>query len=144
MAPPYSTDLRWQIVWSVLTFNSSPDVVARLFNVSTRTVTRCLNLFMQTGYVIPRRRRYGPFLLMGDYEQLILLRLILERPGPGFISAKFNASFLMFVVGIYVSEIQCKFFYMFVVEFSVSTIRRTLKVYGVQSTKNSVCSPTTF
>ena len=112
MAPPYSTDLRWQIVWAILTFNSSPDVVARLFNVSARTVTRYLNLFMQTGDVFPRRRRYGSYLLMGDYEQLILLRLILERPG------------------IYLSEIQRKFFDMFGVEISVSTICRTLKFMG--------------
>ena len=112
MAPPYSTDLRWRIVWAILTFNSSPDVVARLFNVSARTVTRYLNLFMQTGDVIPRRRRYGPYPLLGDYEQLILLRLILERPG------------------IYLSEIQRKFFDMFGVEISVSTICRTLKFMG--------------
>ena len=117
MAPPYSTDLRWRIVWAALTFNSSPDV-ARLFNVSARIVTRYLNLFLQTGDVIPRCPHYGPYPLMGDYEQLILLRLILERPG------------------IYLSEIQRKFFDMFGVEISVSTILcRTLKFMGCSRQK---------
>ena len=92
MAPPYSTDLRWRIVWAVLTLQVSPEQAGRLFNVSSRTVARYVDLFQQTGDVIPRQRRYGPHPLLGSYEQLILLRLILEHPG------------------IYLSEIQTKLF----------------------------------
>ena len=81
MALPYSTDLRCQIVWLVLTLNVSPDVVARLMNVSARTVTRYVDLFQQTGDVVPRVRRNGPYRLLGAYEQLILLQIIHEHPG---------------------------------------------------------------
>jgi len=52
MAPPYSTDLRWRIVWLVLTLQVSSDVVSRLLNVSARTVTRYIDLFQRTGQVM--------------------------------------------------------------------------------------------
>ena len=112
MAPPYSTDLRWRIVWAVLALNMSPDDASKLFNVSPRTVTRYVNLFQHTGDVVPVQRRYGPYPLMGSYEQIVLLRMILEHPG------------------IYLSEIQVKLFERFGVDVSAPTICRTLKAMG--------------
>ena len=117
MAPPYSTDLRWRIVWLVLTLQVSSDVVSRLLNMSARTVTRYVDLFQRTGDVVPRTRRYGPKRLLGDYEQLILLRLILENPG------------------IYLEEIQSKLFDIFGVEVSTPTICRTLMIMGCSHQK---------
>ena len=117
MAPPYSTDLRWRIVWLVLTLQVSSDVVSRLLNVSARTVTRYVDLFQRTGDVVPRTRRYGPKRLLGDYEQLILLRVILENPG------------------LYLEEIQSKLFDIFGVEVSAPTICRTLKIMGCSRQK---------
>ena len=117
MAPPYSTDLRWRIVWAVLTLHISPEEAGRLFNVSSHTVARYVDLFQQTGDVVPRQRNYGLHPLLGSYEQLILLRLILEHPG------------------IYLSEIQSKLFDIFRVEVSAPTICRTLKVMGCSQQK---------
>ena len=69
MAPPYSTDLRWGIVWAVLTLHISPEQAGRLFNVSSRTVSRYVDLFHQTGDVIPRQREYGPHFCV-DFRRL--------------------------------------------------------------------------
>ena len=55
--------------------------------------------------------------LFGEYEQLTLLRLILENPG------------------IYLHEIQQQLFHMFGVDVSVSTICRTLKFMGCSRQK---------
>lgn len=117
MAPPYSTDLRWRIVWAVLALHMSPDDAGKLFNVSSRTVTRYVDLFQHTGDVVPAQRRYGPYPLMGSYEQIVLLRMILEHPG------------------IYLSEIQVKLFEMFGVDVSAPTICRTLKAMGCSRQK---------
>ena len=70
-------------------------------------------MFYQVGDVKPRTRRNGPMRLLGDFEQLILLRLILDKPG------------------IYLHELQTEFFQMFGVSVSVSTILcRTLRRMG--------------
>ena len=55
--------------------------ISRLLNVSTRTVSRYVQLFDTTGDVQPKARRYGPQRLLSEYEQLILLRIIVENPG---------------------------------------------------------------
>lgn len=57
-------------------------------------------------------RRNGPRMLMGDFEQITLLRVILENPG------------------IYLQEIQDELFHIFGVLVSVPTICRTLKYMG--------------
>ena len=67
--------------------------------------------------MVPRQRRYGPHPLLDSYEQIVLLRLILEHPS------------------IYLSEIQIKLFDMFGVEVSAPTICRTLKVMSCSRQK---------
>ena len=86
--------------------------IAELTSLSERTVRRYLHLFQTTGDVEPKRRRYGPIPLFGDFEQLTLLRLILEN------------------TGIYLSEIQEKLQEEFGVAVSAPTICRTLKLMG--------------
>ena len=71
-----------------------------------------LKLFNDTGDVAPKNQHHGPKLLLGDFEQLSLLRLILEN------------------TGIYLHELQAKFFEMFGVVVSVSTFCRTLQIMG--------------
>ena len=71
-----------------------------------------MKLFEQTGDVEPKTQRHGPQLLLGDFEQLTLLRLILEN------------------TGIYLYELQDKLCDMFGVTVSVSTICRTLRIMG--------------
>lgn len=41
---------------------------------------RYLELFNSTGHVVPRARSNGPRRLLGQYEQLVILRLITEVP----------------------------------------------------------------
>ena len=82
-------------------YTSLSDVSSEL-NVLSHTVARYVKLFNVTGDVLPRAHRNG---LLGEYEQLVLLRLILETPG------------------IYLSQIQAK---VFGVEISVSTICKTM------------------
>ena len=62
MTPPYSTDLRWRIVWAALTLRTSPEFVGRLFNVSSRTVAKYVDLFQQR---VPRPRHHGPYPIVG-------------------------------------------------------------------------------
>lgn len=112
MAPPYSTDLRWRVVWLSLTRQLCPGDIAQLLNISVRTVRRYTDLFHRTGDVLPRPRRSGPPRLLGDHEQLVLLRIISENPG------------------IYLHEIQNKLLTIFGVEVAVSTICKTIHVMG--------------
>ena len=55
--------------------------ISNLLSMSERTVRRYLHRFYQLGDVQPLQRRNGPNRLLGDFEQVILLRLILEKPG---------------------------------------------------------------
>ena len=68
-------------MWIYLAQNRSPREVAALLNVSERTVRRYITLFYRTGDVQVKPRKNGPERLLGDFEQLKLLRLILENPG---------------------------------------------------------------
>ena len=81
MPIPYSVDLRWRVVWMHLAHNKSPADIAQLLCISERTVRRYLTLFYQTGDVEPRPRTNGPKRLLGDFEQVVLLRLVLAYPG---------------------------------------------------------------
>lgn len=113
MPQPYPVELRWRIVWLSLTSNYSAAEIAKLFSVSERTVWRYNSLFQNTGDVLISVRRNGPrCLLGGDFEQIVLLRFILENPG------------------IYLHELQDKLFDKFGVPVSVPTICRTLRSMG--------------
>ena len=47
--------------------------VGKLFKVSSRTVARYVDLFQQTGDVVPRPSHHGPYPLLGSYDKLILV-----------------------------------------------------------------------
>ena len=49
--------------------------------VSEHTIRRYIRMFEQTGDVQPNTQQHGPSKLLGDYEQLVLLRIILENTG---------------------------------------------------------------
>lgn len=66
----------------------------------------------ETGDVQPTPHQHGPPKLLGDFEQLVLLRLILESPG------------------IYLHKVQANFFALFGVTINTATICRTLKFMG--------------
>ena len=69
-----------------------------------------MTLFKQTGDIKPKSHRHGPPKLMGDHEQLLLLRLILSCPG------------------IYLHEIQAKLTATLGVTISPAT---HIKIYGM-------------
>ena len=68
-------------------------------SVSEHTVWHYISLFRCTGDVQPRKRRNGPKMLMGDFEQITLLRLILENPG---IYLQALQDYLLGILGILV------------------------------------------
>ena len=112
MPKAYSIDLRWRIVWTYLAHRSTISELAHIFHLSERTVRRYIELFYRTGDVTPRKGVCGPKKLLGDYEQLVLLQLILNRPG------------------IYLQELQTNLLEKFMVPVSVPTICRTLRFMG--------------
>jgi len=81
MPIPYSLDLRWRVAWMHFALNRSPADIAQLLCISERTVRRCLTLFYQTGDEEPRPHTNGPKRLLGDFEQVVLLWLVLAYPG---------------------------------------------------------------
>ena len=59
----------------------STNDIASLFNVSERTVRRYVRKFQQCGDVASVQDKNGPSLLLGPFQQLTLLRIILDCPG---------------------------------------------------------------
>ena len=112
MPRAFSTDLRWRAVWLYLAHNQDVVEISQYLSVSPSSVYRFIYLFHRTGDVKPRSFRHAPPKLLGDMEQLVLLRLVLNNPG------------------IYLSEIQASLISRFGVTVDVSTICRTLKFMG--------------
>ena len=92
-----------------LAHNKSPADIAQLLCISECTVRQYLTLFYQTGDVEPRLRTKK---LLGDFDQLILLRLILAY------------------LCIYMHELQSELQKMFGVTVSSCIICETLKFMG--------------
>ncbi len=107
MPNPYSIDLCWRIVWLYTAKQLSAAEISQLVCVSERSVRRYITQFQQTGDVQPVPHRHGPPKLLGDFEQVVLLRLVLESPG------------------IYLHEVEAKLLAMFGVSVSVATMFRT-------------------
>ena len=99
-------------MWFNLVHGFSSHEISNLFCLSERTVRRYLILFHRTGDVKPAVRRNGSHKLLGNFEQLHLLQLILRNPG------------------IYLHELQGKLQEAFHVRVHVSTVCRTLKFMG--------------
>ena len=108
----YAVDLRWRIVWTYLAHHTSMKDIAELFQVCEESVWRYVTLSLQTGQVEARKQRHGPPTLLGEYERLVILQIILENPG------------------IYLNEVRDKLLDKFGVPFAVSTICKTLKSMG--------------
>ena len=112
MPVPYSNDLRWRAVWLYLAGQYSFQEISQVLQLSDRSVRRYIDAFLQTGEVKPKSYRHGPTMLLGEFEQILLLRLVLNNPG------------------IYLDEIQIKLYQFFGVVVSLSTICRTLRYMG--------------
>ena len=112
MAPPYSTDFRWRIVWLKIVEEMSSNTIASLMNISERTVRRYIAKFHQTGDVLPVEHRNGPQPLLGQYEQIVFVHLLSENPS------------------IYLHEVKQELENIFGVSVSISTVCKTMKLLG--------------
>ena len=112
MPLPYSVDFRWRIVWLSVAHEMTPSAISRQMCISERSVRRYLRLFELTGDVQPKSQHHGPQPLLGEFEQLTLLRLIAKN------------------TGIYLHELQEELRGLFGVTISVPTICRTLHKMG--------------
>ena len=112
MAPPFSVDFRWRVVWLSLAHGKSSTTIASLMGICERTVRRYLDSFHTTGDVLPKEHRSGPHPLLGEFEQLTLVRLISQNPT------------------IYLYEIKEEFARLFGVSIIVSVVCKTLKRMG--------------
>ena len=112
MAPPYSTDFRWRVIWLSVVHNLKPATIALLLSISDRTVRRYLDQFNQTGDVQPQKYRHGPQPIFGEFEQILIIRLISDN------------------TSIYLYEVKQKLEQLFGVPVSESTICRTVKKLG--------------
>ena len=115
MPKAYATDLRWRVVWLYITQHLDVHEISELLCISERTARRYIHLFDQTGDIKPVSQRHGPPRLLGEFEQLMLLRLILDRPG------------------IYLHEVQSEWVARFGVDVSVPTLCKTLRHMGCTS-----------
>ena len=113
MPRQYSLDLRWRIIYAHLSMQDlTSGEIAKLFNVCERTVRRYIRRFQLSSEMESKQHQHGRSLLLGNFEQLTLLRIIFENPG------------------IYLKEIQGKLQQIYGVWISPSTICRTLKIMG--------------
>ena len=77
----YSLDLRWRAIWLYTAVDLPISDISRQLCMSERTIRRYIDMFELTGDVRPRSQLHGPPKLLGDYEQLVLLRIILDNTG---------------------------------------------------------------
>ena len=123
MPNPYSLDLRWRIIWLYLAQRLPPFQIATLLHVSERTVRRYLTLLYESGDVRSRARNNGPQRLLGEFEQLTILRLTLANPG------------------IYLHEMQGELVNMFGVSIS-KAVKPQSAEHGLHKTSNAPCCNT--
>ena len=108
----YSTDLRWRAVWLKTLRNMSfRDVGEQLF-LSEKSVRRYVEQFYTTGHVDPTKQKHGPQLLLNDFEQILLIQLLIDNPS------------------MYLNEIQTKLFNATGTDVHESTLCRTIHHLG--------------
>ena len=100
-------------MWLSVVHGMSAVSVAILMNISERTVRRYLAKFYHTGDVQPQEHRNGPQALLGEFGQLILVRLLAERPS------------------IFLYEVKEELDSVYGVPVSISTICKTIKLMGL-------------
>ena len=80
MPVSYSTDLRWRAVWLVTLRNLTYDEAGEMLYMSGKSVQRYVAAFLSTGNVEPVKQRHGPECMLSDFEQVIVMQLLLEKP----------------------------------------------------------------
>ena len=80
--------------------------------MSERSVRRYVELFLLKGDVQPIKHKHGPQLVLSDFEQTLVIQLIIDKPS------------------IYLSEVQAKLCDVTGTTVHESTIRRTIHRLG--------------
>ena len=77
---PYSSDVRWRIVWQRLSLGLSYNEIARRLNIAASTVFRTFRLFMETDDIVSKQNSRMSMQKLSDREQLIAVGFILSKP----------------------------------------------------------------
>ena len=75
---PYSTDLRWRVVWQKAGMELSFRDIARNLNIAVGTVCNIWKKFVDTGDVTPRKTDFVDRRYLSDRDELIILGILYE------------------------------------------------------------------
>ena len=77
----YSTDLRLRAVWMHMAHKVAPTRIVDVLVCLSVLLGATWSFFYQVGDVKPQPRKNGPDRLLGEFEQVVLLMLVLETLG---------------------------------------------------------------
>ena len=97
---PYSSDIRWRIIWQKFGMDLTHRCIARNLSISIGTVHNVLKLFEETGEVSPKQLPEREDMRKIDNSgELFILDLLIENPSLylGEICQKIDAMFSVYV-----------------------------------------------
>lgn len=78
---PYSSDIKWRVVWQRLSMGLTFTTIAKNLNIAVSTAHRIYSLFEQTGSVEVERSTSRPQVRkLDDYMELFVIGIVLEHP----------------------------------------------------------------
>ena len=77
---PYSSDMRWRIIWQKFGMDLTYRQIARNLSISIGTVHNVLKLFEETGEVSPKKPEREDMRKIDNSDELFSLGLLLENP----------------------------------------------------------------
>ena len=92
---PYSSDMRWRIIWQKFGMDLTYRQIARNLSISIGTVHNVLKLFEETGEVSPKKPEREDMRKIDNSDELFILGLLLENPSlyPGEICQRIDSTF---------------------------------------------------
>ena len=79
MPTVYLLELRWRVVWFYTAHGLSATDISKQLCISESTVRRYINVFEQTHEVELKTQQHRPTKLLGDLQQLVVLRVMFEN-----------------------------------------------------------------
>ena len=76
---PYSSDLRWRIVWQRIGMEYSFRTIAQNLSISLGTAFNVFKVFEDTGDIEPKHRKYSG-IIVDSITTLFILAVVLENP----------------------------------------------------------------
>ena len=114
---PYSTDLRWRVVWQRIGMDLKYREIARNLNVAVGTVHNIFTRFESTGEVSPSKPSRDQTRVLTGQQELLITGLLLDNPG------------------LYIAEISNKISELTGIQISASTICRIIHRNGLTRKK---------